>query len=246
MPDGLRFVVETIPGILLAPARGTPSTVADIRVGLTRVAAQNRSATFGDMNYSAFGIPNDFLVAAGLPGADSEITNFGGGWRRVSPLNQTSYLAKIERQTKWNIVGSVTKITGRWNHKWGGEFRNYLSNYSDARGAFWIRGNQSYTTGNLIGPLGQVINQVTNDQSGSGLASYLLGAANLQAGENAVLLALSAKYHALYMQSDWRATNRLTANLGLRYAYSPVRRSATGGSPPSASVRRTPSAAAAV
>ncbi len=199
----------------------SPTWVADMRVGLTRVAADNRAATFDDMDYRQFGVPASFDSAIGLQGAYPEITNFGGGWSRLSALNQTAYLAKIERQTNWNLVGSVTKTSGKWTHKFGGEFRNYLSNYSDARGAFWLRTGNNFTSGNIIGPLGQNIDAVTAERQGSGLASYLLGAGDIQAGENAVLMALSAKYYALFSQSDWRATSRLTVNLGLRYDIQP-------------------------
>jgi hypothetical protein len=199
----------------------SPTLIADFRVGLTRVQAQNRAETFDDLDYSEFGIPAEFAAGVGLAGAYPEATNFGGGFSQISALNQTAYLAKIERQTNWNIVGSLTKTTGRWTHKWGGEFRNYLSNYSDARGSYWLRTNQNFTAGNIIGPTGQLIDQVTAERSGSGLASYLLGAGDIQVGENAVLLALSAKYYAMYMQSDWRATSNLTVNLGLRYDIQP-------------------------
>ncbi|MBL8233701.1 MAG: TonB-dependent receptor [Bryobacterales bacterium] len=199
----------------------SPTLIADMRVGLTRVAADNRSQTFNDLDYSQFGIPQDFLPASGLVGAYPEITSYGGGWSILSPLNQTAYLAKIERQTNWNLNGSVTKISGRWTHKWGAEFRNYLSNYSDARGSFWMRSGNGFTSGNVIGPQGQNLDTVTGERSGSGLASYLLGAGDIQAGENAVPLALSAKYFAAYQQSDWRVNSRLTMNLGLRYDIQP-------------------------
>jgi trimeric autotransporter adhesin len=199
----------------------TPTLIADMRVGITRVAAQNRAETFNDINYSDFGVPAEFLVASGLEGAYPEITNHGGGWSRLSALNQTAYLAKVERQTNWNFVGSLSKTAGRWTHKWGGEFRNYLSNYIDGRGSVWIRSGNGFTSGNLINPTGGAIDAVTAERSGSGLASYLLGAGDLQAGENAVRLALSAKYWAFYQQSDWRVNDRLTVNLGLRWDFQP-------------------------
>ncbi|MDX2178429.1 MAG: TonB-dependent receptor [Bryobacteraceae bacterium] len=198
-----------------------PTLVADIRVGLTRVAADNRASTFSDLNYADFGIPSDWLSTVGLTGAYPEITGFGGGWSQIAPLNQTAYLAKIERQTNWNIVYSVTKTAGKWTHKWGGEFRNYLSNYSDARGSFNMLAGNGFTSGNTLGPTANNIGNVTTERSGSGLASYLLGAGSVAAGENAVLMALSAKYLAFYGQSDWRVTNRLTVNLGLRYDIQP-------------------------
>jgi trimeric autotransporter adhesin len=115
------------------------------------------------------------------------------------------------------VVWSLTKTTGRWTHKWGGEFRSYLSNYSDARGKFWFRSANTFTTGNIIQAQGQTVDAVTAQLTGSPIVSALLGAGDIQAGENAVLLALSAKYGAFYSQSDWRATSRLTVNLGVRY-----------------------------
>ncbi|MCU0227056.1 MAG: TonB-dependent receptor [Bryobacterales bacterium] len=199
----------------------SPTLIADFRIGLTRVAAQNRAETFDDIDYAAFGIPNEWSPAIGLQGGFPEINNFGGGWSRLSQFNQTAYLAKVERQTNWHINGSISKTTGRWNHKWGAEFRNFLSNYLDARGSYWIRSGNAFTNGNIIGPQGETITSFTADFNGSGLASYLLGAGDIRAGENAVALALSAKYFAAYMQSDWRATDRLTINLGLRYDVQP-------------------------
>lgn len=199
----------------------TPTLVADIRVGLTRVAAQNRAATFGDLDYGTFGIPSSWLSAVGLTGAFPEITGFGGGWSVVSPLNQTAYLAKVERQTNWNINYSVTKTAGRFTHKWGGEFRNYLSNYTDARGSFNLQTGANLTSGHILGPTANNINAVTAERNGSGLASYLLGAGAVGAGENAVQMALSAKYLAFYSQTDWRVSKRLTMNLGLRWDLQP-------------------------
>lgn len=199
----------------------TPTLVADLRIGLTRVAADNRAATFSDIDYSQYGVPSAWSSAIGLAGAFPEVTNFGGGWSQIAALNNTGYLAKIERQTNWNIVYSVTKTSGRWTHKWGGEFRNYLSNYSDARGSYWLTTGNGFTAGNIIGPLANNINNVTAEQNGSGLASYLLGAGDIRAGENAVLMALSAKYLAFYNQSDWRVNKRLTMNFGLRWDIQP-------------------------
>ena len=199
----------------------TPSMVADVRIGVTRVAADNRAATFADMDYSKFGIPAGWSSAIGLAGAYPEATSFGGGWSQIAGLNGTAYLAKIERQTNWNFVYSVTKTRGRWTHKSGGEFRNYLSNYSDARGSFNLTSGNGFTAGNILGPVANSINNVTAQLSGSGLASSLLGAGSVAAGENAVLMALSAKYLAFYQQSDWRVNKRLTMNLGVRWDIQP-------------------------
>ncbi len=44
----------------------SPTLVADVRVGLTRVAADNRASTFSDLNYSQFGIPDGWESSIGL------------------------------------------------------------------------------------------------------------------------------------------------------------------------------------
>ncbi len=194
----------------------SPTTVADIRVGVTRVAAENRASTFSDLDYTAYGVPASFLSAPGLRGAFPE-WNQTGGFSVVSGLNNTGMIGKIERQTNWNLVSSVTKTLGRWTHKWGGEYRNYLSNYADARGSYQFLSPSTFTAGNIIQAQGQTVNTVTAPQNGSPIASALLGAGDIQAGEDAALLALSAKYGAFYSQSDWRAASKLTINIGLRY-----------------------------
>ncbi len=193
-----------------------PTTVADVRVGVTRVAAENRASTFSDLDYTTYGVPASFLSAPGLHGALPE-WNESGGFSVVSGLNSTGLNGKIERQTNWNLVGSITKTVGRWTHKWGGEYRNYLSNYADPRGSYLFQSANTFTAGNIIQAQGQTVSAGTAAQSGSPIASALLGAGDIQAGQDAALLALSAKYGAVYSQSDWRAASKLTVNIGIRY-----------------------------
>ncbi len=200
----------------------SPNMVADVRLGVNRVAADTRANLYNDLDYTKqFGYPQAFFPAIGMYGQYPEMASFGGGFSQISSLNGVAYSAKVERQTNWNLVGSVTRTSGRWTHKWGGEFRNYLPNYTDARGAFAINSSPNFTAGNIIGPLANNINSVTAEKSGSGLASLLLGAGSLAAGENGVHAALSVRYMAIYQQSDWRIGNRLTMNLGLRYDIQP-------------------------
>jgi hypothetical protein len=195
----------------------SPTLVTDVRVGLTRVRAQNAAGTFSDLDYTQFGIPNSFQAANAAPGF---YPNIGGGFTNWSALNGTAYLAKFEKQTNWNLVGSATKTNGRWTHKFGTEYRVYLSNYLDARGSFDINTSANYTSGQTITADG---GNVTNDPllAGHGGAAFLLGAGQIDAGENGVPLSLAAKYWAVYTQNDWRASNRLTVNLGLRYEIQP-------------------------
>jgi len=77
----------------------------------------------------------------------------------------------------------MTKINGRWTHKFGGEFRNLLSNYSDLEEASVSMPAQSNSgsVGNFtfeyLNALGTSVTQnVTNAQKGVNGAMYFTGA----------------------------------------------------------------------
>ncbi len=195
----------------------SPTLVADVRVGLTRVRAQNAAGIIDGLDYNAFGIPDAFQAANAAPGF---YPNIGGGFTNWSALNGTAYLAKFEKQTNWNIVGSITKNNGRWTHKLGSEYRVYLSNYLDARGSFDVGTNAGFTSGQTINADGVNITNVPA-LNGHGGAAFLMGAGQINGGENGVPLSLAAKYFAVYSQNDWRVNSRLTVNLGLRYELQP-------------------------
>ncbi len=196
----------------------SPTWVADMRMNVTRIAARNLGPVFPGLNYREFGIPSQFDPAIGVDGMMPEL----GGINFWSNLFNTAYLGKVENQTNWNFVGSVTKTRGRWTHKFGGEFRNALANYTDARGSFAINTSQFFTSGQQFGADGGTPTVVTPNLNGHGGAAALLGAGQIAAGENAVRLALAAPYAAVWTQNDWRVNNRLTVNLGLRWDWQPA------------------------
>ena len=55
--------------------------------------------------------------------------------------------------------------------------------------------------------------------SGNAIASMLLGYASSGSYGNTIAFALQQKYIAFYAQDDWRVTNKLTVNAGLRWDY---------------------------
>ena len=197
----------------------TPTLILDMRYGINRINANNEAAVFPDFDYVQFGIPRDLVGINAVPGAPIE---FGPG-NNLSPLNRTNSLHKRERQTNHQAVAGATKTINRWTLRFGSEYRVYLSNYTDAEESFQIQTSSAFTrqvvnsTGGAAGPA------VTADAAGWGPAALLLGAGNIHVAEGrGAKPALAQKYFALYSQNDWRVSDRLTVNLGLRWDVQPA------------------------
>ena len=195
-----------------------PKLVLDARVGLNRIEADNASDDFPGYNYGQFGISPLVSGLNVIPGVPPNF-NISG---KINALNNTSSIHKHERQTNTDANGSLTWTRGRWAHKFGGTYRVLLSNYIDVDNSVSITTADSFTrqqitsTGANAGPSTDPTSQ------GYSIASIALGAGNLAVSPGFTLrLALAQKYYALYSQNDWRATDKLTLNLGLRWDVQP-------------------------
>ena len=74
-------------------------------------------------------------------------------------------------------------------------------------------GSFSFNRGMTQGPVANVASSF----AGHGVASLLLGYGASGTVDHISGLALQRKYAALFLQDDWRLSDRLTLNLGLRY-----------------------------
>ncbi len=197
----------------------SPTLVVDVRFGINRINSDNEVDVFPNFDYDQFGIPKE-IQALNLTGGAPPF--FGPG--RVSNLNEGTFLHKRERQTNSDLNGSLTWTRGRWTHKFGGTYRVLLSNYTDLADSVFIQTGDQYTRANINADGSTTGLPATPDGSynGLGMASIALGAGFLEVRSGfTVKLALAQKYGALYTQNDWRATDRLTINLGLRYDVQP-------------------------
>ena len=212
----------------------SPTVVVDLRYGLSRINTKNLSGNKeGFDDYQGFGTPANVQAIMALPGAAPVVnpngyTGGNGGGSNWSAVSAGTFGTKREFQTNHSVTGSITKVRGRWNHKAGVEFRNLLSNYWDLEQAsvampspFAHSGgnfNFQYTTAS--GGVASLV--TTNAQRGVNAAAMLLGTGVwwIRPGAN-VQPALSQKYFAVYSQNDWRASSKLTINLGLRWELQP-------------------------
>lgn len=196
----------------------SPTFIVDVRYGLNRIRTGALADDTPDYDYRAAGIPANIEAAMAV----RRLPNFfiaGTSW---SNLNNNAYNHKDERQTNHVVAGSATKSAGKWTFKFGGEYRANHSNYTDAQEAISYRLNSSFTAGSNVNATGGTVGAIPGNQGGHAWASFLLGAGNLEIGRGFnAKPAFLQKYMALYSQNDWRPTNRLTINLGLRWDAQP-------------------------
>ncbi len=177
----------------------SPTIVNEFRLGYNRV--QDNLTPF-DTNYEAanFGIPGipELPGVTGLP--KFTISGFAGlGEATFLPNDKISETATVEDHVSW-VHGKHSLSAGgtyRWVRSWF-----YIS--SAARGSFTFDGT---FTQNPQKPTG----------TGSGMADFLLGIAGNAELSNTLSGDLRYKYSGAYIQDDWKVTDRLTLNLGVRY-----------------------------
>jgi trimeric autotransporter adhesin len=218
----------------------SPSLVMDVRYGLSRINTKNLSGDkegFDAAEYAAFGVPSNLLPLMLFPGVAPNVNpnafvtggaGGAGGGSNWSALTTGNFNTKREFQTSHSFVASLTKTRGNWVHKAGMEYRNLLSNYADPeQGSAAFPSPFANAGGNFnfeyLTADGQIASLTTrNAQRGINAAAPLLGAGLwwIRPGAN-VTPAFAQKYFAIYSQNDWRASSKLTINLGLRWEVQP-------------------------
>jgi hypothetical protein len=107
----------------------------------------------------------------------------------------------------YTATGDATKLQGRHTVKFGGTYRqNRVSNFRGNAPAGLYTFNDVWTRQSL-----------TRAGGGDSMASMVLGLPASGRIQYEPSLALLVPYYALYLQDDWRITDRLTLNLGLRW-----------------------------
>ena len=197
----------------------TPSLLGEARISYTRlqfntypVAQHFNVGTLGFgpnvTNYIGYGqFPaisvDTYATGGGLAVTGAASTDFdplGGATRTYTPMDT------------WNVNYHFTWIKTRHSLKFGTDdalMRSFLYNSQYSAGQYIF--DRTYTQG--PNPLNTTLD------GGNGLASLELGVPISGTITITNPLDLWQKAYALYVQDDYRVTNRLTLNLGLRWEY---------------------------
>jgi hypothetical protein len=176
------------------------NTVLDLRVTWLRQNYSRTSVSYGydttQLGWPSFmnqELTTRFLPALTLTSVTSFIANTG------------SYIR--ERSEDRAVGGSFTRIFGAHTIKAGGDIRIGPYNYIQlAGGAGTFAFDKTLTSSNPTSPVG-----------GYDFATFMLGYPTSGSIPTANYVSAEQIYRDVYIQDDYRATRKLTFNLGLRY-----------------------------
>lgn len=193
----------------------TPTLINEFRFGFNYGTYANLQPNYNTNEASALGmngVPiNTALQEGGLPSVNPGFTTFG------THGNDPAH----EGQNTYQIMDNVTKIIGNHSLKMGIEampIRWYATVASQPLGSYSYSGSFTGVSG-LGGPSGNggadFIAQGT--LAGGGYS----GTDNMASGQLSTFgyQHFVSQYFGAYIQDDWRATPKLTFNIGLRYEY---------------------------
>ena len=177
----------------------SPSLISEMKFGYLKADIESLPLNYGSNLSQKFGIPgvNFDAVTSGL--ALMTLTGYAA-------LGDSQFVPLIQIDNTWQVNGSVTKTRDAHNIKMGiGYIARQFTVFQSASPV----GNFTYNT------------QLTDNGAGSGgnaIASFLLGFPSQVARSHSLIY---PHYHtnepSVFVQDDWRATSRVTLNLGLRY-----------------------------
>lgn len=194
---------KTINGTIGYLRTFSPRLVNEFRVGVNRYS--NDLANGDQTTPSSVNIPNGNEGANGM----ASIV-FAGGV--IEPLGGLDWFNREQNEMTTMISDSVSYLAGRHSLKFGGEVTRFQLN---TRGASNQRGTISFN-----GSRNGVIPADPGNERAGALADFLLG----QPYEASIVVGQFGRGYrqglfAFFAQDSWRATSRLTLNLGLRYDY---------------------------
>lgn len=184
----------------------TPTLIATFNYGFSRFN-DFRHNIRDDFDQTTLGFPPEVkLQAVRETEASFPVFIMGGTTADMgSGASGTVWLCSMTHTASPSLV----KVTGKHTIRFGGEYRKMLMNFWQNNG-----GTGYYTFGR---EWTQRELNVSRTNEGFPLASFLLGLGSSGFMQHRIRPASASSYWAGYVQDDWKATPKLTLNLGLRY-----------------------------
>jgi len=183
----------------------TPTSVLDVRLGVSSTKAGKEPPGVGGPTmldlYGITGIPTDPRFAGGL--TEQGVT----GWTTWGRQNSNP---QFQDPSVFNPRINYSWIRGRQSFKTGYEYQAINTQIDDFNPKY---GRDSYG-GQFTRP-----STAAADPATYNLADFMFGLRSAYSIINPFIANLRQRMHFAYLQDDFRATDRLTLNLGLRYEF---------------------------
>ena len=183
-----------------------PTTILTVGYGQNRFPNNTLDLTSGYNTATQLGIQGPFGTSAQKQ-AFPELT-----FSQLPQLgtNNSGPAVFYSRQ----LVAGVAKSLGKQSLKAGYVFRSISVDFTNVSTS-----NGTFAFSNTFTSINPTAKTVGGAQTGADLADFLLGFPTSGSVTTTTRLALNVHYQAGYLQDDYRLTDRLTLNAGLRYDY---------------------------
>ena len=174
--------------------------VLDARVGLSRTKAGKFSLSIGDNAFSIPGLPSNPVVAGGLPSI-----SIGGGF---TAFGRQSTNPQWQNPSLLDPKVNYTWVKGNHSLKFGFEYEHIWMAVNDNNplyGSYTFATGYSNTGGSVV--------------ADNYWADFLFGNSNTYSLANYYVTHLRQTMLSTYAQDDWKASPKLTLNIGLRWEY---------------------------
>jgi Carboxypeptidase regulatory-like domain/TonB dependent receptor len=204
----------------------SPTLVANARFGVIYhpfgLVYPGNTFNLASINITATGLP--YQSFPGSTFSDNYLANYIN-----NPPSAGGLAAGNTGQISEDALGSTSLLVAKTlqKHSLRVGFEGNLSRYNvqnpqSGIGVFSF--NRQFTQQNSSGATGSACTAPNctvggDTASGNPIASLLLGYPSSGTYGNTIAYAMQQKYIAFYVQDDWRVTNKLTVNAGLRWDY---------------------------